>query len=175
MMTAAKQILDPDRYSVVPRVLIFPVDTQNRVLLLKGSPHKKIWSNLWNGLGGHVEKGESVLAAARRELLEESGLRAHTLRFAGQIQIATGKAIEIAVFVFCAEGCQGELRASAEGELAWKTLEEALALPLVEDLYTLLPILLCKSKKTLPFWGCYQYDAQQQLIMDLDFSSSPSD
>jgi len=64
------------RYSLIPRVLIFPVNESGEVLLLEGARDKKIWAGYWNGLGGHVEQGESALNAAQRELLEESGLTA---------------------------------------------------------------------------------------------------
>ena len=56
-----------DRYTLVPRVLCF-VTSGDEVLLLKGAPGKKIWPGKYNGLGGHVERGESVHAAARREI-----------------------------------------------------------------------------------------------------------
>ena len=60
------QAVSRERYSLIPRVLIFPVDEKGHVLLLKGASNKKIWADLWNGPGGHVEAGESVLEAARR-------------------------------------------------------------------------------------------------------------
>ena len=170
-MQTAKQTLLPEKYAVIPRVLIFPVNAEGQVLLIQGSPSKKIWPNLWNGLGGHVEKGESILLAARRELKEESGLEAQTFSYAGQIQVETGTNTGIAVFVFIARGLIGELKASEEGVLAWKALDEALSLPLVEDLYTLLPLLLNGEEKSAPFWGAYRYDQANQLVIDLSFRS----
>jgi len=73
-MGADAQGLNTERYAVVPRVLIFPFSADGKVLLLSGAPHKRIWAGLWNGIGGHIEAGESVLTAARRELCEETGL-----------------------------------------------------------------------------------------------------
>ncbi|HNQ32115.1 MAG TPA: NUDIX domain-containing protein, partial [Candidatus Woesebacteria bacterium] len=73
-MGVKAQGVSQDRYTVIPRVLIFPFSSDSKVLLLKGSEHKRIWAGLWNGIGGHVEAGESVLQAAKRELQEETGL-----------------------------------------------------------------------------------------------------
>ena len=53
------------RYQFVPRVLVF-LTCGDEVLLLKGAPTKRVWPNQYNGLGGHIERGESVLEAAQR-------------------------------------------------------------------------------------------------------------
>src|SRR5690606_10171275 len=55
------------RYQVMPRVLI-SITQKDDVLLLKGAPTKQTWPNLYTGVGGHVERDESVLDAARREI-----------------------------------------------------------------------------------------------------------
>ena len=66
-MGVRAQGVSQDRYTVIPRVLIFPFASDGKVLLLKGAPHKRIWAGLWNGIGGHVEAGESIIQAAQRE------------------------------------------------------------------------------------------------------------
>ncbi|NLX42660.1 MAG: NUDIX domain-containing protein, partial [Chloroflexi bacterium] len=65
--------MNTTRYLVVPRTLCF-ISTESQLLLLRGAPDKRLWANLLNGLGGHLEPGEDPLSGARRELCEEAGL-----------------------------------------------------------------------------------------------------
>lgn len=90
-MSVESQGISNQRYALIPRVLIFPVNETGQILLLEGAQDKKIWAGYWNGVGGHVEQGESVLSAAKRELLEESGLVAEKLIFCGQVLVDTGQ------------------------------------------------------------------------------------
>ena len=116
-------------------------------------------------MGGHVEQGETILGAAKRELYEESGLSANKLIFCGQVVVDTGQNRGIIFFVFKAKRLTGDLVASAEGKLSWFSLQNALKLNLVEDLYTLLPLVMRQRASGRPFWGFYRYDEKGQLVM----------
>ncbi len=164
-MGAKQQGADRERYTLIPRVLIFPVNEKGHVLLIKGAKDKKIWANLWNGPGGHVEQGESILQACHRELLEETGLQAKILNHCAQILVNTGKTPGIIFYVFKAKGLSGDLTPSNEGELSWFTINQALKLDLVEDLYTLLPLVMRHRQTDKPSWGFYEYDECNQLLM----------
>ena len=97
-MPVSDQGVTRDRYMLIPRVLIF-IRRGGRVLLIKGVPNKRLWADKYNGVGGHVEPGEDILSAARRELLEETGLTAD-LWLCGTVVVETGRNPGIGMYVF---------------------------------------------------------------------------
>jgi 8-oxo-dGTP diphosphatase len=145
-------------------VLVF-VFNGGEVLLLKGAPTKRLWANRYNGLGGHVEAGEDVYSAARREVMEEAGLGVHDLRLRGVVNVDTGQTIGIVFFVFSARCETRETRASEEGALEWVSLDRLPEVDLVEDL----PVLLARIRDGVasgdgdPFFARYNYDADDRL------------
>ena len=120
--------LSLNRYPLVPRVLCF-VTSGAEVLLLRGAPTKRLWAGKYNGLGGHVERGESVHAAAQREIREEAGLEVSHLRLRGVITIDAGPTAGIGLFVFTARarGRRRTLRASAVARPAGTAASENVA------------------------------------------------
>jgi len=156
-----------DRYHLVPRVLCF-VTHGTDVLLLKGAPTKRLWPDRYNGLGGHVERREGVAAAARREIREEAGLEVRDLRLRGVITIDTGEAAGIGLYVFVAEALSRETVASTEGALEWVPAARVAEIDLVEDLFTLLPVVLAHPKDAPPFSAAYHYDDHDRLVITFD-------
>ena len=91
----------------------------DHVLLLKRRRPPN--QGLWNGVGGHVEQGETPLAACLREVREETGYRLETARFAG---ILTWSGFEIAaggLYLFMASAPAGPPAVCDEGWLQWHT------------------------------------------------------
>jgi 8-oxo-dGTP diphosphatase len=163
MMPKSDQGVLSGRYSLIPRTLTF-IRKNDEVLLIKGAPYKRLWANKYNGVGGHVERGEDVLSSARREVLEETGLDVQTLRLAGTITIDTGEEAGILVFVYQGEYPGGEIVASREGSLEWIPLARLWEYPLVEDLPLLLGRIFAGEEGGKQFSGHYEYDETGRLV-----------
>ena len=162
-MTVENQYFNPERYKIIPRVLIFST-REDKLLLIKGSPDKKLWPNLYNGIGGHVEKGENILSAAKREFYEETGLELLDPQLSVVVTIDTGKTVGICMFVFIGNAGEGALLPSTEGDLYWVDLFSIDSLPMVEDLETLLPNVLNKDKSSPILYAQYSYNNSGILI-----------
>lgn len=161
-MPASDQGLQHKRYTMVPRTLIF-LRRGDRVLLLRGAPHKRLWANRYNGLGGHVERGEDILSAAQRELREEAGLEPPALRLCGVLTVDAGPDTGVVVFIFTGELPAGEPLPSAEGTPEWLPVDALGDLPLVEDLPILLSHALSQAPGDPPFFARSFYDKQGKL------------
>jgi 8-oxo-dGTP diphosphatase len=164
-MPASDQGITDDRYMLIPRTLIFAT-CGDEVLLFRGAPDKRLWADRYNGIGGHVEPGEDVLGAARREFHEETGLGPPDLRLCGVITINTEINIGVGIYVF-----RGEMSAkktpgpTEEGTPTWIAQEEIESFPLVEDLYTILPRVLAIRRGEPPFSAHYSYDEADDLVI----------
>ena len=169
-MPGSDQGINLDRYVLVPRTLIFLIRDEC-ILLLKGSPEKRLWAGLYNGIGGHVERGEDVLSAAYRELSEETGIEVNDLWLCGLITINTGEDIGVGIFILRCEMSavsaefSDQLPPSSEGSLEWVQVNQLNSLPLVEDLQVLLPRVLGAQRGDSPFSAHYWYDEADRLMI----------
>ena len=164
-MPVSDQGLSNDRYQLIPRTLIFLTRGES-VLLLKGAPNKRIWANRYNGVGGHIERGEDVHSAARRELLEETGLIPDDLWLVGTVLIDTGEETGISLYVMKGYCTDGEANSSDEGSLEWVPFNEILERELVEDLPVLLPRVLKQKASDPPFAARYYYNDDEKLVVE---------
>ena len=161
-MNYHNQKILPDRYQVVPRTLIF-VMNKDEILLIKGASDKKIWPGLYNGIGGHIERGEDVLTAAKRELFEESGIKNIDLELRAVIFIDVEEKQGISMFVFSGQTDSKQTTSSDEGLLEWIQLDQLTKKTLVEDLYQLIPLVL-ESDHEIKYGRYYYKD--RQLMME---------
>lgn len=139
----------PARHVATPRTLLF-LEWDGRVLLLRGGPTKWFHGRL-NGLGGSVERGEDVHAAAVREAREETGLHPSALRLVGVAHVLVEPAVLL--FVFHGRLPDGALRPTDEGEHVWLSIDALDDPPpeLLEDVAQLLPRALSSADAAAPF------------------------
>jgi 8-oxo-dGTP diphosphatase len=152
---------------VIPRVLIF-VTRGDQVLLIKGAPTKRLWANRYNGIGGHIERGEDALSAARREMAEETGLKGVGLRLAGTLLVDASERVGICLFIFAGECAAGDLIPSEEGALEWVSVGRLNEYPLVEDVKSLIGRILAMRPGDAPFSARSYYDGSEQLVVEIN-------
>ena len=83
------------------------------------------------GIGGHIEHGESPEDCIQREIYEETGLTAHSLRLRGLITFVMDGDDEYS-FLYTCDSFSGTLHECDEGDLRWVAKSETAALPLWE-------------------------------------------
>jgi 8-oxo-dGTP diphosphatase len=161
-MPKSDQGMTKDRYMFIPRTAIF-LRCEDEYLLIKGAPTKRLWAGKYNGVGGHVERGEDLLSSARRELFEETGLAAD-LWLCGTVVVDAGET-GVCLFVFCGENIQGQIRAGGEGSVEWVGREAVSNLPVVEDLPILLEKIHSMQRGDPPFSARSYYDEDDKLTV----------
>jgi 8-oxo-dGTP diphosphatase len=160
-MSITSQQIKQDPYTIIPRTLAF-VFHDNQVLMIQYNSSKGSWAGRFNGIGGHLFPGESVLTCARRELLEETGIDIDNLQICGTVLIDRGETPGIGLYItaaFIRLPLPAHKQVSDEGTPAWIQLEELASCDLMEDVPQLIELSLqvLQGKRT-PFSGLYRLE-----------------
>lgn len=132
-----------------PTVGVFVFNPQGELLLLRS--HK--WPGVYVIPGGHVELGERLEDAARREALEETGLEIHSLEFLNFQEFiydpAFWKRRHFIFFDYAARTDISKVKLNDEAEtFLWVDPLQALELPL--DRYTRTSLEIYIKRHCLP-------------------------
>lgn len=165
-MSLAGQRVQPGRYTVIPRTISF-LTRGGQVLLMRLASSRGAWAGKYNGIGGHIERGEDPLESALREIKEETGLVPQSLRLAGTILIDTGGKPGIGLYVFAGECGPSEPSGGVEGRPEWVDFGALDAADMIQDLPTLIPTALESYRTGRAFCGLYSYGESGELHIHL--------
>lgn len=130
-----------------------------RVLL--GMKKRGFGAGKWNGFGGKVHTGESIEEAARRELLEESGLTVNALQKIGNITFEfVGETELMDVHVFRADDYNGQPTESEEMRPQWFDLDKIPYSEMWADDVIWFPLMLQKKK----FLGYFKFQGHDVIL-----------
>lgn len=103
-----------------PRTLLTLCIIQRRSRVLLGMKKRGFGAGRWNGFGGKVLPGETIEAAAKREIREEAGIDVKLAAKVGILEFEfKGKPGVLEVHVFKAEDFSGEPRETEEMRPQW--------------------------------------------------------
>ena len=102
------------------------VRRDGKILVLKRSELKKVAPDFYHPAGGKVDQNEEPLQAAKRELMEESGLTVKNIHLEAVItEIEPHNPSENwLIFHYSVDYESGEVKETLEGEFVWLTKEE---------------------------------------------------
>lgn len=131
-------------------VMVYDKDTNRAVVQQR--------TKYWKGIsfpGGHVEKGESFIDSAKREVFEETGLKIDNLKLCGIAQWChKKKGNRYIVMLYKTDTYSGELiDETEEGKVFWADIDEIPKMELAPDFEDFLKIFL--SEKNQEFFVTY--------------------
>ena len=122
-----------------------------RVLL--GMKKRGFGEGKWNGFGGKVQEGESIISAAKRELFEEAGIEVKNLKKSGVVDFEfKGDPVVLQVHIFRASEFLGTPHESEEMRPKWFHADKIPFNEMWPDDAHWLPLVLAGKKIKAKFW-----------------------
>ncbi|OGZ45722.1 MAG: hypothetical protein A3C84_04470 [Candidatus Ryanbacteria bacterium RIFCSPHIGHO2_02_FULL_48_12] len=129
--------------------------------ILLGMKKRGFGAGRWNGFGGKVQEGETVEAAAHRELAEEAGIRVPELTKRAVLEfLFEGDPMVLETHVFSASVFEGEPTESEEMRPQWFLHPEIPFQEMWADDRHWMPILLSGKN----FMGRFLFSADHRLL-----------
>ncbi|HZB94915.1 MAG TPA: 8-oxo-dGTP diphosphatase [Herpetosiphonaceae bacterium] len=148
---------------------VMSADGQKVLMIHRNKRPDDLHYGKYNGLGGRLEPGESVVECMRREIREESGLLVEQMALRGTISWpGFGKHGEAWFgFIFRIDTWSGTPHTgNHEGTLEWVPVESMLDLPLWESDRLFLPIVFDRNCST--FHGVMPYQDGRMVSWSYD-------
>ena len=151
---------------MIQSTLCYITRGQDVLMLHRVKKQNDINKDKWIGIGGKFLEGESPDECLLREALEETGLTLTQWRCRGVVTFLTdGPWDGEYMYLFTADGFEGQLKECDEGELAWVSRDFLDSLPKWEGDAIFLELLW----KEAPFFLLtlrYQGDQLQSAVLD---------
>ena len=141
---------------------LLSADGQQTLLVHRQGRENDHHQGKYNGLGGKMKQGESVLACLHREIMEEAGVTCINSRLRGTINWPEfGPNGENWLgFIFIIDSFSGEpFTKNEEGTLAWHPIKEMASLPMWPGDRYFLPLVFDDDPR--PFHGYMPYQNGQ--------------
>lgn len=153
--------------------LAYILSEDGKSTLLVHRTYRETDENLgkYNGVGGHVERGEDIAACMKREILEETGLTVESMRMRGTMVWADfGPSKEDWLgFIFVVDKWSGTPFAdNEEGTLSWERIDSLDSLPMWKGDRLFLPLVFSQDPRQ--FHGYMRYEGDEPRDWHCEFT-----
>jgi 8-oxo-dGTP diphosphatase len=140
-------------------VLCYIEKDEKYLMLYRNKKNNDCNGGKWIGVGGKIEENESPDEALVREVKEETGLTLTRSAFRGIVTFVSDTWEGEYMYVYTADGFEGEICDCDEGELHWVEKDKLFSLPMWEGDRVFLTPLLNDSAEVFRFKLVYSGDA----------------